>query len=568
MGLRTSSGTRGRDPSPVEMQERMYQLLKILFLFLAILAVVFLPQAGAAASEKRLALVIGNASYRAKALASAVDDAALVARSLQESGFDVQGARDLDGDLLRQAFRDFTDQVARAGPDAVAVVYFAGYGLQFEGENYLVPIDADIGGATDLPVRALLLSEQMHALAALHLKATFIILDMARAGPVDLPDLAGGLAWVEPEANTLIAFNAAPDTMAPDTGEAYGPYAKALAEMIREGNLTPSNMFDRIRLRVNELTNGAQVPWDASNIETKFKFFERTSGAPPRADLPEHTASMRSQSMGSLGAQDAYMIALMRDTFDAYADYLADYWHDPMTKRIRALLAARREAITWRRTYQANVPEAYWSYLERYPSGPHLADARRLLTHLDATIEPPSKFARIDYDVPPPLPDEMEYVDRTVLVLNDPAFRFEKPQPSPVYFLEPLPPEFLDLTPPTVPSAAYLLPMPRPMPLSDYVHIPTDVVAPPNTSVKSVNEIKPDAQAASFSKSFPRSADTTKDLADYVRLPPSVAAAKATLINNQSPPPAAANQVMTEGISLAPPATDGIPDASGDCQRK
>jgi uncharacterized caspase-like protein len=527
----------------------MHQLLKILFLFLAILAVVSLPQAGAAASEKRLALVIGNASYKAKTLATPVNDAALIARTLQAAGFDVMGARDLDGDLLGQAFRDFTERVRSAGPDAVAAVYFAGYGQQFEGQNYLVPTDSDIGKASDVPVRALLLSEQMRALAALHLKATFIILDMARAGPVDLPGLAGGLAWVEPEADMLIAFNAAPGTVAPDAGEAYGPYAKALAEMIREGNLTPANLFDRIRLRVNEVTNGTQVPWHTSKIETKFKFFERTSGAPPRADSPEHTASMRLQSMRSLGAHDAYMVALMRDTFDAYADFLADYWHDSTTRRVRALLAARREVLTWRRTCQANVPEAYWSYLERYPRGPHVADARRLLTHLGAPIEPASKFARIEYDVPPPLSDEVEYIERSVLMFDNPAFRFEQLQPSPAYFLEPAPPEFLGLTPPTVPFAAYLLPTPTPMPLPDYVRLPADVVAPLNTFIKSTNETTPDAQAASLSNSSRRTADT-KNLADYVRLPPAVAA-RAMLINSQNPPPPAANPVASVDIKAA-----------------
>ena len=461
------------------MQGRMQRLLKILLAFLAFLAVVSLPPAGAAASEKRLALVIGNASYKAKALATPVNDAALVAQTLQAAGFDVMGARDLDGDLLRQTFRDFIDNVTKAGPDAVAAVYFAGYGLQLEGENYLVPIDADISEPSDVPVRAVRLSEQMHALAALHLKATFVILDMARAGPFVLrSEPAGGLAWVEPEANMLIAFNAAPGTVAPDVGEGYGPYAKALAEMIREGDLTPANLFDRVRLRVNELTKGAQVPWDASKIETQFKFFERAPDAPARADLPEHTSWMRSQPMRSLGAHDAYMVALMRDTFDAYADFLADYWHDPMTKRVHALLAARREAITWRRTCQANVPEAYWSYLERYPRGPHVADARRLLTHLGATIAPPSKFARMDYDVPPPLPDELEYIERTVLVFDDPAFAFEQPQPSPVYFLAPSPPEFLDLTPPAAPSGAYILPTPNFLPLPAYVHVPADVLEP------------------------------------------------------------------------------------------
>jgi uncharacterized caspase-like protein len=501
------------------------QLLKISLAFLALLAAMSLPPAGAAASERRLALVIGNGSYKAKALATPVNDAALIAQTLQTAGFDVMGARDLDEDLLRQTFRDFTDSVANAGPDTVVAVYFAGYGLQFDGENYLVPIDADITEASDVPVRALQLSEQIRALTALHLKTSFIILDVARANAFILPGQACGLAWVEPEANMLIAFNAAPGTVAPVAAEGYGPYAKALAEMIREGSLTPANVFDRVRLRVNELTKGAQVPWDASKIETQFKFFERAPGAPLRADSPERTARMRSESMRSFGAHDAYLVALVRDTFDGYADFLADYWHDPMTKRVRALLAARREAITWRRTYQANVPDAYWSYLERYPRGPHVADARRLLTHLGATIEPPPKFARMDYEVPPPLPDELEYIERTVLVFDDPAFAFEPPQPSPVNFLEPSPAEFRDWMPPAAVSGGYILPTLLSVPLPVYVSVPADVVAPPEALI--VNS---------------------------ARLPPSVAA-KATLINSRSSSPPAVNPVVSARIKapLNPP---------------
>ncbi|MDR3483866.1 MAG: caspase family protein [Bradyrhizobium sp.] len=526
---------------------------------MAILAVVSLPVAGAAASEKRLALVIGNASYKVKALATTVNDAALVARTLQAAGFDVMGARDLDGDLLRKAFRDFIDKVTDAGPDAVAAVYFAGYGLQFEGENYLIPTDVDISEASDVPVRALRLSEQMHALAALHLKERFIILDMARAGPFVLPDLAGGLAWVEPEANMLIAFNAAPGTVAPDVGEGYGPYAKALAEMIREGDLTSANLFDRVRLRVNELTGGAQVPWDASKIETQFKFLERAPDAPFRADSSERTSWMRLQPMRSIGAHEAYLVALMRDTLDAYADFLADYWHDPMTRRVQALLAARREAITWRRTCQANVPEAYWSYLERYPRGPHGADAGRLLRRLGASIAPPSNFARMDYDVPAPLPDELEYIERTVLVFDDPAFTFEQPQPPPVYFLAKSQPEFLDLTPPpTAPSQAHLLPTSNPLPLPAYVHVPADVAEPKAQllndahemlNVKTANDGKTnkDERDASLSIS-PHKADNA-DPGGGVRLPTSVAA-KATLLNSQSPSPPAVNPAASKEIKV------------------
>jgi uncharacterized caspase-like protein len=515
------------------LQDRMHRLLKTLLPVLAILAVVSSPPAGAAPSEKRLALVIGNASYKAKPLATAVNDAALIAQTLQAAGFDVMGARDLDEDALRRTFRDFIDSVTKAGPDATAAVYFAGYGLQLEGENYLVPTEADIVEASDVPLRAVQLSELTQALAALHLKTTFMILDVARASPFVLSGQppAGGLAWVEPETNMLIAFNAAPGTVSPDGADGYGPYAKALAEMIREGGLTPVNLFDRVRLRVNELTKGAQVPWDASKIETQFMFLERGPGAPPRADSPEHTAWMRSQPMRSLGAHDAYMVALARDTFDAYADFLADYWHDPMTNRVRALLAARREAITWRRTCQSNAPDAYLSYLERYPRGPHVADARRLLAREGATIAPPSRFEMLQYEVPPPLPDELEHIERTVLVLDDPAFAFEPPPPSPVYFLEPPPPELLALVPPAAPFGAYILPAPKFVPLPSYVGVPVDVVAPPHP---------------------PGVAGDASNLA--ARLPPSVAP-KAALIDSRSPPPPTVNPVASEEIKapLSPP---------------
>ncbi|MGA7806717.1 caspase family protein, partial [Bradyrhizobium sp.] len=369
-----------------------------------------------------------------------------------------------------------------AGPNAVAAVYFAGYGLQLEGENYLVPIDADITAASDVPLRAVPLSDQMQALAMLHLKASFLILDVGRPTPFLLSGQqpAGGLAWIEPKANMLIAFDAAPGTVSPDAAAGgYGSYARALAEMIREGGLTPAQMFDRVRLRVNESTKGAQVPWDASTIETRFMFLGRGPDAPPRADSPEHTAWMRSQPMGSLGVNDAYLVALARDTFDGYADFVADYWHDPLTKRVRALLAARREAITWRRTCEANAPEAYWSYLERYPRGPHVADARRLLAHLGAALAPPSEFARLDYDVPPPLPDEQEFVEQRVLALADPAFALEPLQPLPIDFLGPPPPDLLVLAPPAEPSGAHVLPTPMIAPLPADVELPADVAAPP-----------------------------------------------------------------------------------------
>lgn len=121
--------------------------------------------------EKRLALVVGNGAYQAGALQTAANDAGLVAQTLQAAGFDVIGARDLDSETLRKSFRDFIQKVQDAGPNAVAFVYLAGYGVQLTGENYFVPVDAKIARDTDVPVEAIRISDYSHLLSALPIKA-------------------------------------------------------------------------------------------------------------------------------------------------------------------------------------------------------------------------------------------------------------------------------------------------------------------------------------------------------------------------------------------------------------
>ena len=88
-------------------------------------------------------------------------------QALQAAGFTVTGARNLDQATLRESFREFVDQLAAAGPDAVAFVYLAGFGLQFEGENYFVPVDADPQRDVDIPLQAVRMSDFMQPLAAL-----------------------------------------------------------------------------------------------------------------------------------------------------------------------------------------------------------------------------------------------------------------------------------------------------------------------------------------------------------------------------------------------------------------
>ncbi|MET4152719.1 putative caspase-like protein [Bradyrhizobium sp. RT9b] len=435
--------------------------------------------------EKRIALVVGNGAYAKSPLATTANDAGLIAQTLQAAGFDVVGARDLDGDTLRKSLRDFIQKAQASGPGTVAMIYLAGFGVQLAGENYFIPVDSNIIRDTDIPTEGLRISDYARQLASIPLKANIVVLDAARAQPFieGGQQIASGLALVEPDPNMLIAFNAAPGTVAPEEPGPYGIYAQSLAEMIRTGGLPLAEVFDRVRLRVNEASKGAQVPWNEAKISAPFSFFERGPDAPPPEAAPDQVAAIRNKPIRDLGVQDAYAAALERDTLPAYEEFLAAYPGDPMSKRVMAIVAARREAITWRRTYRNDTPEAYWSYLRRYSRGPHAGDARRRLAILTAPLEPPPTFAMMDYDVPPPPPEEIVYVDRPVLLFGDPVFGFAPPPPPPVYYLPPPPPDFIVLEPPLPVVGLFVLPQPLFVPIPVFVRPPVYVAPPPNNIV-------------------------------------------------------------------------------------
>ena len=409
-------------------------------LFLAAIALIAMA-VHAGAAERRIALVIGNANYQTGALATPANDAGLVAQTLQAAGFDVSGARDLDQESLRRAFRDFLDK-AGIGRSRYRRLYLpVRLWLQLEGENYFVPIDARIASDANVSSEALRLSDFTRPLSALHLKANVVVLDMARANPFAKQGnpLTGGLALVDPDPNTLIAFNAAPGTIAPDeAGPLLVPMRRLWRRSSREGGIPLDEVFTRVRLRVNQTTNGAQVPWQTSKLQTPIYLVRtgtRRAAAnrhrrPDRVDPRPADPRVRCGRRLSCGARSRHTARLSGISSPPTRTI-------PMAPRVRAIIAARREAITWRRSRNIDTPPAYWSYLRRYPRGAHADDARRRLSFLSAAFDPPPSFAVVDYDVPPPPPDEIIYVERPVLVFDDPEFAFVPPPPPPVIFLPP-----------------------------------------------------------------------------------------------------------------------------------
>ncbi len=464
----------------------LYRIVAVL----AVLAPLFVGPVNAQAPERRFALVIGNTEYKAGRLPTAANDAGLIAETLRTAGFDVAGARDLDQDTLRRSIREFLDKVSAAGPQAVSFIYLAGYGLQFEGENYIVPIDASIRRDEDIPIEAIRISDFTRPLAGTPGAVKLFVVDAARQHPFTPAGapLASGLALVEPDPGMLIAFNAAPGSIASIESGPYGAFAQALAEMIGTGGLGLDDVFARVRLRVNERTNGIAVPWYASKVAQPFLFVERTPDAPPP---PPVTASVELQSQPIRefrGDQEAYVAALQRDTLGGYEEFIAAFPDSPLAGRVRALIAVRREAITWRRTLSINTQEAYWSYLQRYPQGAHMADAERRLARLAAAYDPPPAFVPMAFaDVEPPPPDEVVYLTQPFVVFDGPGFL--PPPPIPVFFCPPPPPEFVVLAPPPRPLGAFFLPLPvvpfisGPRP---WVRPPAFVQAPPRPPIQQI----------------------------------------------------------------------------------
>jgi uncharacterized caspase-like protein len=407
---------------------------KRMFAAFALVAIVALASLEAIAQQEaqnpnpRIALVIGNATYKDQAVSTTANDAGLVAQTLQAAGFDVVGARDLDQKSLQTAFRDFLEKAAAAGPDMQAFVYLAGRGVQYNGDNFFVPVDAQINRDADVPIEALRISDFAHALAQTPGKARIIVLDAARANPYASQGapLAPGLALVEPEPGELIAFNAAPGTLAGDEQGPYGVYAKTLAGAMRQGGVSVENVFDQVRVTVNQLTQGALIPWSASKLGEPYYIFERAADAPP-------AVVSTNQRIAGLPADSAYAAALQRDTMQGYEEFLTAYRDSDQARRVRAILATRREAFFWRRSVNTNTSRAYWTYLRRYPHGPHVADARRRLAMISAAYEPPRNFAPVVYDdLPPPPPDEDFYVAQPFYAFDD--FGPPPPPPPPDYY--------------------------------------------------------------------------------------------------------------------------------------
>lgn len=239
-------------------------LRQILFL-LPVLLLFFCQPAWAG---NRVALVIGNSAYKnAAPLSNPVNDAAIVEATLKNAGFDVvQTRRDLQAIEMRRTLRDFADQARDAD---VAVIYYAGHGMEIEGTNYLIPVDATLERDTDVYDEAFSLDRVMLAIEPAR-QLRLVILDACRNNPfsekmkrtVGSRSISRGLARIEPAtANTLVAFAAKAGSTASDGNSKNSPYAAALVKYIGTPGLDLRRVFGFVRDDVMKATGNRQEPY-------------------------------------------------------------------------------------------------------------------------------------------------------------------------------------------------------------------------------------------------------------------------------------------------------------------
>jgi TPR repeat protein len=259
---------------------------------LAVLAIVVSSLwSDGAFAERRVALIIGNSAYRNVAkLGNPANDAKLMAATLKKLGFEIVGGGaqlDLDKTQFDNVLQSFSDQVQGAD---VGLFYYAGHGVQVEGRNFLVPVEANPTKEADVFLQMIDTQIVLSQMQGAGTRLNIVLLDACRNSPFvarGLRAAGGGLAQMQAPEGTLISYATQPGNVALDGADGDSPYTKAVARTISMPGLGLFDAFNEVGLQVKRATGGAQQPWVSSSpIEGGFYF----AGPPSNAPIPQPTA--------------------------------------------------------------------------------------------------------------------------------------------------------------------------------------------------------------------------------------------------------------------------------------
>lgn len=274
-----------RASNPVMPLRMPIHRLQLLALVLALISAFAATRTQAQApSERRVALVIGNAAYKVSPLKNPVNDAQAVSTSLKDLGFEVTLR---ENTTLRELIESMRQFAVRAQEAHVRLVFYAGHSLQAKGRNYLLPVDTEVQTEDDLPAKSGDVSQLVERLGQHKQGINIVILDACRNNPfsggtVALPDgrrltwrgaAPAGLARMDAPIGTFIAFSTAPGNIALDNPNGkHSFYTKHLLANMQSPGMPIEQMFKAVRVGVAQDTSRAQVPWESSSLIGDFCF--------------------------------------------------------------------------------------------------------------------------------------------------------------------------------------------------------------------------------------------------------------------------------------------------------
>ena len=336
-----------------------------------------------ASAESRLALVIGQSAYRSvPALPNPANDARAVTQMLTDSGFEVSTAADLSQGQMREAVSDFAGKVAAKGADTVALVFYAGHGLQIDGENFLVPVDIDPKREADIPIQAVRLNDILNTLTSVPSKMRILMLDACRNNPFpDLKTAGGGLAIVDAKVGapgTFLSFSTSPGAVAEDGSGSNSPYTNALLAAGKEQNIPIEETFKRVRLAVNKVTEGRQTPWDSSSLTEDFRFSGASVAGPKPAAAPKKSVAEWTRDLKGKPVEAANELIVADGTDESYEAFAGLFPQTALGRLARDWLVRHRRMVAWNDAVLINTASGYRSFLAKFPDSDLSATARKL----------------------------------------------------------------------------------------------------------------------------------------------------------------------------------------------
>jgi tol-pal system protein YbgF len=242
-------------------------ILRLIFVLLAVFSNASIAQP----KENRVALVMGNSAYTSAPLKNPTNDAKDMAAKLKGMGFTVVERNNLTAKQIGSTLREFRSKLT---PGSVALVYYAGHGLQIKGENYFPTVDAEITGEEDVPNQSLAMRQIMDVLEEAKTRLNLVFLDACRNNPYQrsFRSSSDGLSRVNAPSGTLISFATRPGSVAADGTGRNGLYTGALLEAMDSRGDQIEQVLKRVVTRVKAGSNNQQEPWTEGSIDGEFCF--------------------------------------------------------------------------------------------------------------------------------------------------------------------------------------------------------------------------------------------------------------------------------------------------------